>query len=241
MRLLPVMDVMGGMVVRGLAGRREEYRPVVSRLTTSCDPVEVARAFRDQLGLDELYVADLDAIAGAAPAWSMYAALRALGCRLWVDAGVREAASALRFLEADIERIVAGLETLCGPETLDHLCRDHRERMVFSLDLIAGKPLGNGAAWRSEDAWAIAERAVESWVRTMIVLDLARVGGGTGTGTEALCGRLASHYPKLEVVAGGGIRDRADLVRFKELGIRGVLVASALHDGRLGPADWGGL
>ena len=68
MRVVAVLDLMGGKVVRGVGGRRSEYRPVVSRLTTSCDPVAVAEAFRQQLGIDELYLADLDAIAGARPA-----------------------------------------------------------------------------------------------------------------------------------------------------------------------------
>ena len=68
MRILPVIDLKGGLVVRGVAGRRQEYRPVVSRLTPSSRPIDVAGAFRDHLGLDHLYLADLDAIAGAAPA-----------------------------------------------------------------------------------------------------------------------------------------------------------------------------
>src|SRR5205085_4551536 len=85
MRVVPVLDLKGGHVVRGVGGRREEYRPVVSRLTDSSVPVDVATAFRDHLGLSEVYVADLDAIAGAGPALETYAALRDLGCTLWVD------------------------------------------------------------------------------------------------------------------------------------------------------------
>src|SRR6266542_6361151 len=89
MRVLPVLDLKAGVVVRGVGGRRHEYRPVVSRLTTSSDPLAVARAFRQHFGLSELYLADLDALAGVAPALPTYAILRADGFRLWVDAGVR--------------------------------------------------------------------------------------------------------------------------------------------------------
>lgn len=241
MRILPVIDLKAGVVVRGVAGRREVYRPIVSKLTSSPDPAAVALAFRDQLGLTEIYLADLDAIGGAEPAWAVYASLRELGCRLWVDAGIRTEALASKLAAAGVERIVAGLETLDGPEILDHLCRVYGKRIVFSHDLKDGKPLGNRTAWHAEDAWVIAQRAVDAGVRTMIVLDLARVGVGAGTGTEALCGRLAASYCELEVVAGGGVWDRADLVRLKVLRVRTVLAASALHDGRLGPTDWDGL
>src|SRR5207253_1947746 len=64
MRILPVLDLQNGVVVRGLAGRRAEYRPVVSRLTTSHQPLDIAQAFRDIFGFEHLYLADLDAIAG---------------------------------------------------------------------------------------------------------------------------------------------------------------------------------
>ena len=42
MKILPVIDLMGGQVVRGVAGRRDQYRPVVSRLTPSSAPLDVA-------------------------------------------------------------------------------------------------------------------------------------------------------------------------------------------------------
>ena len=59
MPILPVIDLMGGQVVRGVAGRREAYRPMVSTLTDSSDPLAVACAFRKRFGFEELYLADL--------------------------------------------------------------------------------------------------------------------------------------------------------------------------------------
>jgi phosphoribosylformimino-5-aminoimidazole carboxamide ribotide isomerase len=234
MLILPVLDLQGGVVVRGVAGRRDEYRPVVSRLTTSARPLDVAQAFADHFGLLELYLADLDAIAGAAPALDLYALLRGHGFRLWVDAGVRDRPGVEPLTAAGVERIVAGLETLAGPDALLRLCETlGSERIIFSLDLKEGRPLGAWAAWGAEDAWGVAGRALACGVRRLIVLDLARVGVSAGTGTEGLCARLAAAYPDREVIAGGGVRDAADLVRLRQCGVRGVLVASALHDGRL--------
>ncbi len=241
MRVIPVIDLKGGVVVRGVAGRREEYRPVLSRLTASCDPVEVARAFRDRLGLSEIYLADLDAIAGVGPAWDIYAALRRLGCRLWVDAGIREAGAAIALAAAGLERVIVGLETVAGPEVLDRLSPDLGARLTFSLDLKCGVPLGNRAAWGNAGAEAIVRRAVAAGIQRVIVLDLARVGGGGGTGTGTLCQRLAEQFPRLMIVAGGGVHRRDDLARLRACGVHAVLVASALHDERLKPEDWLGL
>jgi phosphoribosylformimino-5-aminoimidazole carboxamide ribotide isomerase len=233
MRILPVLDLMGGQVVRGVGGRRHEYAPIRSPLTASSEPRDVARAFRDRFGLEELYLADLDAIGGAPPALEVFERLTADGFRLWVDAGVRTVADAEPL--ADLAALVLGLETVEGPGVVDALCRRQADRIVFSLDLRQGRPLGQ-ATW-GEDAGAIAGRVVAAGVRRLIVLDLAAVGEGGGVGTESLCGELAAEYPEVEVLAGGGIRDREDLLRLRRLGVRGALVASALHDGRLTRAD----
>jgi phosphoribosylformimino-5-aminoimidazole carboxamide ribotide isomerase len=241
-RIIPALDLQNGQIVRGVAGRREEYLPVVSRLTLSAEPLAVARAFWEHFRLNRLYLADLDAIAGSPPALATYTALRADGFRLWVDAGIRRPEDARALAEVRVEGFVAGLETLSGPEALRTLCQVHgSERVIFSLDLKGGQPLTGNSAWRGTDAHSIAEEAVACGVRRLIVLDLVRVGVGEGTGTEAFCASLAETYPDLEIIAGGGVRDVADLRRLRKCGVRGVLVASALHDGWLTRADLEGL
>jgi phosphoribosylformimino-5-aminoimidazole carboxamide ribotide isomerase len=235
MRIIPVLDVQAGRVVRGIGGRREEYRPILSKLASSSDPVDVAVAFRSHLNVTQLYLADLDAIAGSPPALATYAVLQSNGFRLWVDAGVHDAKSAAVIAAATVEGVVLGLETLSGPSALACACRQFGDRIVFSLDLKAGEPLGDRTAWGNADPWSIAERAVATGLSRMIVLDLAHVGTGVGVGTEELCAQLTRTYPQLEVIAGGGVRDISDLRRLRQCRVHGVLVASALHDGTLCP------
>jgi phosphoribosylformimino-5-aminoimidazole carboxamide ribotide isomerase len=231
MKVLPVLDLQGGWVVRGIGGVRREYRP----LTPECHPIRVALAFRERFGLNELYIADLDAIAGKPPSLSLFTELQHLGFRLWVDAGVSDAASAQSLITAGIDTVVVGLETVAGPQVLAALCNDHAGRIVFSLDLRQGVPLGDITAWKSTNARAIADQAVQLGVRRILLLDLARVGMSTGTGTDLLAQELIAAYPDLEIAVGGGVRDAADLRRLKAMGVQAVLVASALHDGRIGP------
>jgi phosphoribosylformimino-5-aminoimidazole carboxamide ribotide isomerase len=74
-------------------------------------------------------------------------------------------------------------------------------------------------------------------VRRLLVLDLARVGVSAGTGTEAVCARLAAAHAEVEILAGGGVRGPEDLDRLRRSGVKGVLVASALHEGKLRRQD----
>src|SRR5579884_1221970 len=122
MRVVPVLDIMGGQVVHGVAGRRAEYRPIRSTLTSSTEPTAVAHALHEHFGLDEFYVADLEAITGAAPAWTVYERLQKLGYRLWADAGVREAWQAEALARAGVSQVVLGLETVTGPAAVHVAC-----------------------------------------------------------------------------------------------------------------------
>ena len=157
---------------------------------------------------------------------------------MWVDAGLREAADARLLIKAGVAVIVAGLETLSGHEALARLCREQgSERVVFSLDLKAGVSLGKAEAWSGADPLAIAAAAVASGARRLLVLDLAQVGAGTGTGTEKLCRQLRRDFPHVSLAACGGIGSLDHVRRLAASGVGDVLIASALHDGRISKID----
>jgi phosphoribosylformimino-5-aminoimidazole carboxamide ribotide isomerase len=224
---------MGSQVVRGVGGRRHEYRPIVSRLTQSALPLDVARAIQSEYGLSSLYLADLDAISGSRPALSLYAQLRAGGFQLCVDAGLHFADDAEPLIDAGVEEVVFGLETLEGPSELAAACNRHQGRIIFSLDVRDGVPMGNRDTWKHGDAFSVAEQAVAAGAQRIILLDLARVGVGSGVGTEDLCRGLAQSHPDVKIIAGGGVRGLDDLRRLHDGGVGGVLLASILHDRRI--------
>ncbi len=228
-RLIPVLDILNHVVVRGVAGRRERYRPLESCLTDSVEPLEVARAIRQRYGFDEVYVADLDAIMHGRVGYSVYQQLRDDGFRLLVDAGVGSAEQAQRVLEAGVERVIVGLESCRSAESLQEILEVvPRDRVVFSLDLKGGVPLGS-SDWGS-DPTRIVEVALNCGVRRLIVLDLAGVGADSGVPTIPLCQRIrAAHGPEIEIITGGGVRNAGDLRMLEEAGVNGVLVASVLH------------
>jgi HisA/HisF family protein len=238
MRILPVIDLMRGQVVRGVAGLRESYRPIVSCLAPDARPASIGRALVDH-GATECYVADLDAIAGATPSWSTYQELIDTGLRLWIDAGCRNRASAVALASFEhagrkLQRIIVGLESLESVEELEAMRQIVGvEQLVFSLDLHHGQPITQPGVWPALSAAAIAHRVIEAGVTRMIVLDLAAVGGFGGPTTLILCKQLRTAWPKLEIISGGGTRDAEDLTQFAAAGCDYVLVASALHDGRI--------
>ncbi len=62
MRVIPVLDLLGGKVVRARMGDRASYRPIESPLSPTSDAVDVVRGLLAVHPFQTLYVADLDAI-----------------------------------------------------------------------------------------------------------------------------------------------------------------------------------
>jgi phosphoribosylformimino-5-aminoimidazole carboxamide ribotide isomerase len=236
MRVIPVIDLKDGTAVHAVRGERERYRPLTSRLVDGSDPVAITRGVREQLGLDELYVADLDAIGGGEGHPELVRAL-AREARVMVDAGAADAPAVAALLELGAARVIVGTETLPGAEALARLRAALPDApLVVSLDLRAGRVLCPDAALAGLYAADALARLAEAGAREAIVLDLARVGSGQGPDVELL-GELHARLPELELLAGGGVRDAADLRALAEAGAAGALVATALHGGALGAAE----
>ncbi len=238
--LIPVLDLAGGRAVHARGGDRAAYAPVRSALSAGPpgDALALARAYCALPGVRRCYVADLDAIGGGTVQRDLLAALAApdgFGPGLVVDAGVADLAAA-RPLAGVAREVVVGLETLRDFRDLSALA-EAGLHPVFSLDLRAGVPLARpdlrGAPGRAPAA--LARTAREHGAAAIIVLDLARVGGGAGT-DAVLLRQVRAAVPGLPLLAGGGVGHATDLDVLAALGVDGALVATALHDGRLDPA-----
>lgn len=245
-RIIPVIDVMGGRVVRAVGGRRSEYKPLVSRLTNSTEPVEVARALLAATGAAELYLADLDSVLGGVERCNTDAvrAVCALGVPVWADAGLQHHHDETVLQDAGCRHYVLSTETAWGyaddfdpPGVISFIAEleDH-DHLALSIDLNGSRLLGHWRAWGETQLEAfetMAREAVECGYRRLIVLDLRAVGERAGPTTLGRVQALKSEYPQVEVWTGGGIRDRDDIQRAADAGADAVLVASALHDGTL--------
>jgi phosphoribosylformimino-5-aminoimidazole carboxamide ribotide isomerase len=236
MRLIPVLDLRGGLAVHGTGGDRARYAPVESVLTPARgDAVALARAYAGVLKTTELYVADLDAIGGGAPQAALCQRLARIA-RPMVDAGIRTESAACAVIDAGADRVVVGLETLPGFAVLHAIVqRLGAARVVFSLDLRGGQPVA-AAAERALAPRELARRAVDAGVGAVIVLDLARVGGAAGV-DERMVTELRAALPGVDLIVGGGIGGPRDLDRLAAAGANGALVATALHRGTIG-AGW---
>lgn len=248
--VIPVIDLLDGKVVHGKAGQRASYQPIQSVLADSAEPLEICQSLQQHFGFTDLYVADLNAIAGGDVNVSEIAQLLNTDINVWLDAGTATPTT-LKKLSCQIPldklaHVIVALESCPKPQDLERVFEVvGPARAVFSLDLKGGQlnvpdtGINTGmdtCLWQQMDAMGVARTAIEIGYRKMIVLDVAAVGGGQGVWTLSLTKELADKFPDLDIISGGGVRSVQDLQSMATAGCHHALVASALHDGRINAA-----
>jgi len=247
MEIVPVLDVTQGVAVHAKGRVRADFAPVQSVLAPGepGDPMALARAYRDVLGAQACYVADLDALLGGPVQRGLIRDLSEFQTgftgELLVDAAASDADGALEVLSAGASDAVVGMETLRSFAMLaDIVTTVGANRVVFSLDLQLGTPilhpLMDDAAGAAPDPLTLAAQAADAGVTSIVVLDLGRVGTGAGVDL-GLLENLRRRHPAARLFAGGGILTRKDLERMEDAGCDGALVASAVHAGRITAED----
>lgn len=224
MDIIPVIDIRNGVAVRAVAGRRADYRPLVTPLARTSAPLDVAQGLLSLGPFGTLYIADLDAIEGRG---DNRAVVRAIAERfpvlsLWIDAGFKRPEDAGDWLEIETVSAVFGSETLESLAVLESLS----VRAILSLDFRGDALLGPEGLLSASALWP----------KRVILMTLDRVGAGLGPDLERIAS-VRSVAGDRSLIAAGGVRGPNDLVVLKEADVAGVLVATALHGGRVTAAD----
>jgi phosphoribosylformimino-5-aminoimidazole carboxamide ribotide isomerase len=232
LKVIPVVDILRGIVVHAIRGRRNEYQPLKSILCASTNPLDVAMSLK-RFGFSELYVADLDAITGGHPNFSLFKRIAdKTGLELMVDAGVTSLKTAEKVLENQVSKVIIGTETLSSTIFVAEAVTSFgSEKVMVSLDLLGDQVLSRFKPDNVVEPMELLREFQELGVSQFIVLDLTRVGSREGVNLAFLQEVLGK--VKAKVFVGGGVRDVKDLLELKDLGVFGVLVATALHSGKI--------
>jgi phosphoribosylformimino-5-aminoimidazole carboxamide ribotide isomerase len=226
MDIIPVIDLKGGHVVRAQMGQRDQYRPIVTPLSPTSDPVDVTRGLLSVFPFRTLYVADLDAIERTGNSNAVLARLRNTFPELsfWVDNGIAEANAAEQFLTSTHGHLVLGSEAQRDASLVASLKDD--PHVILSLDFRGDAFIGPPSLLETP----------ANWPQRVIVMTLARVGSGAGPDIARLR-EIRALAANAALYAAGGLRNPNDLAVLKREGIAGALVASSLHAGELTRTD----
>lgn len=227
MQIIPVIDLLNGVVVHAKKGERQHYQAIESQLTVSSDPLDIIAALLDLYPFTQLYIADLNAIQKSESSSSKknhstnYSAIKLITecfptLTFWLDAGISNNAEFSIWQQLNV-RLVIGSENFTK---IDHYrsLNVHKQSFILSLDFMSQGYQGPTELLTNTSYWP----------QDVIVMSLPNVGTNQGVNTDLLSTILANKGNS-NVYAAGGIRDDKDLLLLKAMDVHGALIATALH------------
>ena len=225
------MDIFNRSVVLAKGGDREKYRPVSdsSTVCSSSDPVDIVELLRPR----EVYIADLNVLQGKGPRETNAGVIREVSLKAdtMLDFGISSPQ------DVDKALSIAGIAVI-GTETgtlsaIKDAAYRNSGRISVSIDIKHGKVLKNDPEL-PESPFEIVKLLNDLPLKDLIFLDLDRVGTASGFDPEFL--QKLVECSRHSVLLAGGVKDMEDLFTLDQLGIKGALVATAVHSGLVPPA-----
>lgn len=216
--IVPSIDLMDGRVVQLVGGRELALEAGA--------PEPLAQSFAR---VGEVAVIDLDGALGRGSNAEVIARLLPLAsCR--VGGGIRDAESALRWLDRGAAKVILG--TRATPDVLAHL---PRERVIAAVDGHDGEVVVDG--WRTRTGARVEDRLRElaPFVGGFLVTSVEREGRMQGVDLEWIARCVAAAAPARVTIA-GGVTSAAEIAAIDRLGAD-AQVGMALYTGRLALAD----
>jgi phosphoribosylformimino-5-aminoimidazole carboxamide ribotide isomerase len=180
-------------------------------------------------------VADLDGILDQRPNLDMLREICDSGVDVMLDAGVVGMADIDLLRQRLNCRIVVASETFRQIDEL--IAGGIVQDLVFSVDLKSGVLQTADAGYLEADPEVLVGKLAAAGLSDVIVLDIAAVGTGRGVPTLDLCRLLRTGNPELRLITGGGVHSCGCIEAARDAGIDGLLIASAIHDGRFSSCE----
>jgi phosphoribosylformimino-5-aminoimidazole carboxamide ribotide isomerase len=227
---IPAVDIRGGRCVRLVEGD-------FSRETAYADdPTEMARYWEAQ-GAQRLHVVDLDGARDGVRGNTsvIQRLLKSVSIPVQVGGGIRSLLTARSLLEQGADRVVLGTAAAEHPaavaEWVDALGAEH---VIVGVDARQGRVATHGWQTLTDiDPLAFCRVLMEYGVARVLYTDVARDGRLSGPdieGTRAIAGLMT-------VIASGGVSTTEHLMALAEAGAEGVIIGTALYEGRLRLSD----
>jgi len=229
MLIIPAIDIIDGKCVRLRQGDYKQKTVYVA------SPAEVAKQFAD-VGLTLLHVVDLQ---GAKEKkivnWDSIASVIAVpGLQVEVGGGIRTTDDIKKLIEIGVSRVVIGSVAAKSPELVEYWIKQFgAERIVVGMDVKDNSVAISG--WLEDSHRApmgfvldLAKRGAKIFICT----DISRDGMLGGVNID-FYQNLKSAFPKLSIIASGGISTLEDVRVLRKAELAGVIVGRAIYENKL--------
>jgi phosphoribosylformimino-5-aminoimidazole carboxamide ribotide isomerase len=227
--IIPAIDLIDAKCVRLSQG---DYN---QKTVYNENPLEVAKMFEDA-GIKRLHLVDLDgAKAKHIVNYKVLETIATKTCLIIDFGGGLKSDDDLRIaFESGAQMVTGGSIAVKDRETFLHWIETYgAEKIILGADAKDKKIAVSG--WQEVSELPILdfiESYTEKGIQKVISTDIARDGMLTGPSID-LYKEIMERFPKLELIASGGIASMKDIYELNEMGIPGVITGKAIYEGRI--------
>lgn len=233
MKILPAIDLRGGIVVRLQQGNADQ------QTNYSDDPIAVAAGWEEQ-GAQELHIVDLDgAFTGHPQNLRIVEKIaKTINIPIELGGGLRDEKAIDDALAAGVSRVVIGTRACDSLDFVrDMVNKFGGESIAVGIDAKNGVVAVKG--WTEASKWTavqLAQAVSVAGAGTIIYTDIATDGMFTGPNIPALKEMLAA--VDVNVIASGGVASIDHVRALREIpNLYGAIVGKALYDKKVTLAE----
>ncbi|MCB0636323.1 MAG: 1-(5-phosphoribosyl)-5-[(5-phosphoribosylamino)methylideneamino]imidazole-4-carboxamide isomerase [Lewinella sp.] len=229
MHIIPAIDIIDGQCVRLTQGNYDQKK------VYHADPVEVAVRF-EAAGLTRLHLVDLDGAKAQHIVNHRILERIALHTNLQIDfgGGLKSDEDVRIAFASGASQITGGTVAVKQPDLfLQWVDTYGPERIILGADVKNGRVAVSG--WQEESALELMEfleRYVAYGLEYAICTDVSRDGLLQGSALP-LYARIRERFPRLKLIASGGVSTLNEIRKLRDLGCYGAIVGKAIYEGRL--------
>jgi phosphoribosylformimino-5-aminoimidazole carboxamide ribotide isomerase len=229
MRVIPAIDIIDGKCVRltqGDYGQMKVYRT---------DPVDVAREFEDA-DLKYLHVVDLEgAKKGHVMNWNaLQEILTETSLEIDFGGGVKTDEDVERLLDMNVNQINIGSLAVKEPDKFaGWIKRYGASNFILSADVKGEFIQVNG--WQDSTPTNIYDLVAQFeslGMQYITCTDISNDGMLQGVNL-ALYKKLKKRFPKLKIIASGGVSSIEDIEKLEYIGVFGTIIGKAIYEKKI--------
>ncbi len=234
MKILPAIDLKNGKCVRLLKG---DFKKITEYHS---DPLSQANIFNTNQ-LNYLHIVDLDgAETGKQKNLKIIKEiLKISDISLQVGGGIRSINKVERMLKMGVSRIVVGTALFKANFIQDLKKNFDSQQIVLALDFKINKniPKIYTHGWQDNTNLSLYDfLSDQSFFSNILATDISLDGAMNGPSYSAYR-NILNLFPKLNLIASGGIRSLKDLADLKALDIKEAIVGKAIYEKNISLAD----
>lgn len=227
--IIPAIDIINGQCVRLTQGDYEQ------KTIYNSDPVEVAKAFEDA-GIQRLHLVDLDGAKAKHIVNVDVLENVAKATNLAIDfgGGIKSEKDIQLAFYAGASQITAGSIAVTDPDLVNRWMKEYgAHKIILGADVKGLKIAVNG--WQkesSEELFPFLESYLAKGIEYCICTDVAKDGLLQGSSME-LYTSILERFPKLKLIASGGVRSIKEIEKLNAIGCHGVIIGKAIYEERI--------